>query len=178
MALPRGKAIVRIVPTWGEKSAMGGREAAGGVKPVRLVWKPVRPVWRQQGDKFGFHSHDESRFVAGGCGSGGWSGEFAGSQFAKCSHPYAKYGDGRSRSYEMERRNGPRSSVMILVLLQLERVGSLVVVTVVVFMEKALIGEILWSVLTPHWSRWLSTGYYSFGTNPSAESFVHSRARF
>jgi hypothetical protein len=45
------------------------------------------------------------------------------------------------------------------VLLQLERVGSLVVVTVVVFVEVALIGEILWIVLTPVWSKWLSTGF-------------------
>jgi hypothetical protein len=46
-----------------------------------------------------------------------------------------------------------------LVLLQLERVGSLVVVTVVVFMEVALIGEMLWSVLTPLWSKWLGIGF-------------------
>jgi hypothetical protein len=45
------------------------------------------------------------------------------------------------------------------VLLQLERVGSLIVVTVVVFMEVALIGEMLQIVLTPLWSKWLSTGF-------------------
>jgi hypothetical protein len=45
MPLPRGKAIVRIVPAWGEKSALGGRDPAGRVKSVRLVWKPARPVW-------------------------------------------------------------------------------------------------------------------------------------
>jgi hypothetical protein len=39
---------------------------------------------------------------------------------------------------------------VVFVLLQLERVGSLIVVTVVVFVEVALIGEMLWSVLTPH----------------------------
>jgi hypothetical protein len=38
---------------------------------------------------------------------------------------------------------------MVLVLLQLERFGSLVVVTMVVFVEVALIGEIFWIVLTP-----------------------------
>jgi hypothetical protein len=43
MPLPRGKAIVRTIPSWGEKSAMEGRDPAGGVKPVR-------PVWRQQGN--------------------------------------------------------------------------------------------------------------------------------
>jgi hypothetical protein len=45
--MPRAKASVRTVPAWGEKKV--GRGVAGGVKPVRLVFKPVRPVWRQQG---------------------------------------------------------------------------------------------------------------------------------
>jgi hypothetical protein len=48
---------------------------------------------------------------------------------------------------------------VVLVLLQVERVGSLIVVTVVVFVEVALIGEMLWSVLTPLWSKWLGTGF-------------------
>jgi hypothetical protein len=48
---------------------------------------------------------------------------------------------------------------MVLVLLQVERVGFLIVVTVVIFVEVPLIGEMLWSVLTPLWSKWLSTGF-------------------
>jgi hypothetical protein len=48
---------------------------------------------------------------------------------------------------------------VVLVLLQLERVGSLVVITVVVFVEVALVGEMFWIVLTPHWSKWLSTEF-------------------
>jgi hypothetical protein len=155
--MPRAKTSVRKVPAWGERKAIGG--VAGGVKPVKPVWKPVRSVWRQQGGQFGFRARDESQFVAGGRGSGGWSGEFAGGQFARRSPPRAQYGDGRSRGFEMERRNGPRSSFVVLVLLQAERVGSLIVVTVVVFLEVALIGEMLWSVLTPLWSKWLGTGF-------------------
>jgi hypothetical protein len=38
-------------------------------------------------------------------------------------------------------------------------VSSITVVTVVVFVEVALIGELLWSVLTPLSSKWLSTGF-------------------
>jgi hypothetical protein len=68
--MPRANAVVRTVSAWGEKSAMGGRDPAGGVKPVRPVWKPVR-VLRQQGDQFGFCARDESQFVARGRGSGG-----------------------------------------------------------------------------------------------------------
>jgi hypothetical protein len=45
------------------------------------------------------------------------------------------------------------------VLLQLERVGSLVVVTMVVFVVVALIGMVIWFVLTPLWSKWLNTGF-------------------
>jgi hypothetical protein len=48
---------------------------------------------------------------------------------------------------------------VVLVLLQPKRVGFLVVVTVVVFVVVALIGDMLWMVLTPLWSKWLSTGF-------------------
>jgi hypothetical protein len=50
-------------------------------------------------------------------------------------------------------------SFMALVLLQVERVGSLVVVTVVVFVEVALVGKMVWFVLTPLSSKWLGTGF-------------------
>jgi hypothetical protein len=49
-------------------------------------------------------------------------------------------------------------SFMVLVLLQVERVGSLMVVTVVVFVEVALVGKMVWFVLTPLSSKWLDTG--------------------
>jgi hypothetical protein len=48
---------------------------------------------------------------------------------------------------------------VVLVLLQLERVGSLVVVTLVVFMVVALVGEMFCIVLTPLWSKWPSTSF-------------------
>jgi hypothetical protein len=47
----------------------------------------------------------------------------------------------------------------VLVLLQLERVGSLMVVTVVVFVEVVLVGKMVWFVLTPLSSKWLGTGF-------------------
>jgi hypothetical protein len=40
-------------------------------------------------------------------------------------------------------------SFVFLVLLQVERVDSLMVVTVVVFVEVALVGKMVWFVLTP-----------------------------
>jgi hypothetical protein len=44
---------------------------------------------------------------------------------------------------------------VVLVLLQLERAGSLVVV----FVEVALVGKMFWIVLTPLLSKWLGTGF-------------------
>jgi hypothetical protein len=48
---------------------------------------------------------------------------------------------------------------VVLVLLQLERDGSLIVVTVVVFVEVALVGKMVWIVPTPLLSKWLGTGF-------------------
>jgi hypothetical protein len=59
----------------------------------------------------------------------------------------------------LERRDGPRFPFVVLVLLQLERDGSLVVVTMVVFVEIALVGKMFWIVLTPLLSKWLGTGF-------------------
>jgi hypothetical protein len=50
-------------------------------------------------------------------------------------------------------------SFVVLVLHQVERVGSLMVVTVVVFVEVALVGKMVWFVLTPLSSKWLRTGF-------------------
>jgi hypothetical protein len=49
-------------------------------------------------------------------------------------------------------------SFMVLVL-QVERVGSLMVVTVVAFVEVALVRKMVWFVLTPLSSKWLGTGF-------------------
>jgi hypothetical protein len=57
-------------------------------------------------------------------------------------------------------------SFVVLVLLQVEMVGSLVVVTVVVFVEVALIGKMVWFVLTPLSSKWLGTGFTLFVLTP------------
>jgi hypothetical protein len=46
-----GKAIVRIVPASGEKSAFGGRDRTGRFKSVRPVWKLARPVWDVRTEK-------------------------------------------------------------------------------------------------------------------------------
>jgi hypothetical protein len=50
-------------------------------------------------------------------------------------------------------------SFVVLVLLQVERVGSLMVVTMVVFVEVAWVGKMVWFVLTLLSSKWLGTGF-------------------
>jgi hypothetical protein len=55
---------------------------------------------------------------------------------------------------------------VVLVLLQLERVGSHIVVTMVVFVEVALVGKMFQIVLTPLLSKWLSTGFTLFVLTP------------
>jgi hypothetical protein len=52
-------------------------------------------------------------------------------------------------------------SFVVLVLLQVERVDSLMVATLVVFVEVALVGKMVWFVLTPLSSKWLGTGVTS-----------------
>jgi hypothetical protein len=48
---------------------------------------------------------------------------------------------------------------VVLVLFQLERDGSLVVVFVVVFAVVVLVGRMSWIVLTPLLRKWLGTGF-------------------
>jgi hypothetical protein len=57
-------------------------------------------------------------------------------------------------------------SFVVLVLLQVERVGSLMVVTVVVFVEVTLVGKMVWFVLNPTFEKMARHWFYSFGTNP------------
>jgi hypothetical protein len=65
---------------------------------------------------------------------------------------------------------------VVLVLLHLERDGSLVVVFVVVFVEVALVGKMFWIVLTPLLSKWLGTGFTLLVLTPElSRLFAHMR---
>jgi hypothetical protein len=167
---------VRTVLAWGERKSARG--VAGGVKPVRPVLKPIRPVWGLQSGKFGFRAREESRFVSGGRGSGGWSGELAGGQFARRSPSRVQYGNGRSCSFEMERRDDPRLTFRGFGPPPgregwFPRNGYQGGVRGGSFGRKdgLVCANPTFEQMARHW-------FYSFGTNPSAESFVRSRARF
>jgi hypothetical protein len=105
--------------------------------------------------RFGVHAHIGAGFASVGRGSGGWAGEFAGGQFVRRSTPRAQYGIGGSIALRWRGGTVHELSFVVLVLLQAERVGSLVVV----FVEVALVGKMVWFVLTPLSSKWLGTGF-------------------
>jgi hypothetical protein len=64
-------------------------------------------------------------------------------------------------SVALRRRGGTVHgfSFVVLVLLQVERFGYLMVVTMVVFVEVALVGKMVWFVLSPLSSKWLGTDF-------------------
>jgi hypothetical protein len=68
---------------------------------------------------------------------------------------------GMGGSVVLRRRGGTVHglSFVVLALLQAERVGSRMVVTVVMFVEVALVGKMVWFVLTPLSSKWLGTDF-------------------
>jgi hypothetical protein len=168
--MPRAKASVRTVLAWGERKAIGG--AAGRATPVRPVRGTGHTGAGLDRQQFGFCARTGARVVSGGCGSGGWARGFAGSQFARCSPPHAQYVDGRGRSFDLGRsfrgfgpppviegwfpHSGYRGGV---------RGGS--------FDRKdgSVCANPTFEQMARHW-------FYSFGTNPSAESFVRSCAHF
>jgi hypothetical protein len=103
--MPKANASVWRVPAWGERKAVGG--AAGRATPVRLVRGTGQTGAGLDRQQFRFRGRTSARFGSGGRGSGVWAGEFVGGPFARRSSPRAQYGNGRSRSFELERRDGP-----------------------------------------------------------------------
>jgi hypothetical protein len=66
------------------------------------------------------------------------------------------------------------SPFVVLVLLQAEKVGFLGAVTEVVFVVVVLVGKMVWCVLTPLSSKWLSTGFTLLVLTPVlSRSFAH-----
>jgi hypothetical protein len=148
--MPRAKASVRTVRAWGERKTVGG--AAAQAASVRLVqaWtgNSLGFVLVQVRGLFlevmvlvvGLESLQEVR----------WLGILP-----------LEFTTGMGGVVAVRRRGGMVHglSFVVLVLLQAERVGSLRVVIVVVFVEVALVGEMVWFVLTPLLSKWLGTGF-------------------
>jgi hypothetical protein len=155
--MPRAKANVRTVLAWGERKAVGG--AAGRATPVR----PVRGTGQTGAglgkQRFGFRARTGARF-----GSGGrvlMVGLESLQEASLLGVLPLVLNTGLGGSIALRWRGGTVHglSFVVLVLLQVESVGSLMVVTVVVFVEVALVGKTVWFVLTPLSSKWLGTGF-------------------
>jgi hypothetical protein len=155
--MPRAKACVRTVRAWGQRRAVGG--AAAQATPARPVWGTGQTGAGLDRQQFGFRARTGARVVSGGRGSGGWAGEFAGGQVSR--HSPLEFTTGMGGVVALRSRGGTVHglSFVVLVLLQVESGGSLRVVTVLVFVEVALVGEMAWFVLITLSSKWLGTGF-------------------
>jgi hypothetical protein len=130
------------------------------------------------GGTFGFHAREESLFVSGGHSSGSWSGESAGGQFARRCPPRAQYGKGRSRIFELKRRDGPQFSFHgfgppLVREVWFPHSGYRGSVHVGSFGRRDALDR-----ANPNFEQMAQHWFYSFATNPIVESFVRSRARF
>jgi hypothetical protein len=155
--MPKAKASVRTVPSLGERKAAGG--GAGGVKPVRPVLKSVKPVWSLQGACLVFvlvRSLGLSQVVV--VLVVGLESLQVVSLLGVLPLVH-NTGMGGIVALRWRGRTIHGFLFVVLVLLLVERVGFLGVVTGVVFVEVALIGEMLWYVLTPLSSKWLGTSF-------------------
>jgi hypothetical protein len=132
--------------------------------------------------QFGFRARTDAKFGLGGRGSGGWSGEFADGQFARRSPPRAQYGDGRGRSLELERRDGPRFSFCGFgpSLISEGRFphngyhGGSRFDRMDRYIDRH--GRI--NIANPTFEEMARHWFATFGTNPSVESFARSRSWF
>jgi hypothetical protein len=148
--MPRAKASVRTVPSWGERKAIGG--AAGRATPVR-------PVQTWTGSSLGFERVQvrglvlEVVVLVVGLESL--------QEVSLLGVLPLVLNTGMGGVVALSWRGGTVNDFpfVVLVLLRLERDGSLIVVAVVVFVEVAVVGKMVWIVLTPLLSKWLGTGF-------------------
>jgi hypothetical protein len=138
----------------------------------------VQPPPPQNSGRSGFRGGESSGFSSGRRGAGGWSGESAGGQFGRRSPPRVQYKYGRSRSFETERWDGPRSSFhgfgpSLVREGWFPRSGFRGGVRRGSFGRKDGLdcANPTFEQMAQHW-------LYSFGINTVTKSFVHSRARF
>jgi hypothetical protein len=148
--MPSAKASVRTVPAWGEQEAVGG--AAGRTTPVR-------PVQAWTGSNLGFVLVQvrglvlEVLVLVVGLESL--------QEVSLLGVLPLVFNTGMGGSVALRWRGGTVHDFpfVVLVLLQVEMVGSLMVVTVVLFVVVALVGKMVWIVLTPLLSKWLGTSF-------------------
>jgi hypothetical protein len=148
--MPRAYASVRTVPSWGERKAAGG--VAGRATPVR----PVQ-VWT--GRTLGFVLVQMLGLVLEVVVLVVGLESLQVVSLLGVLPLVLNMGMGGVVALIWRGGTVHNFPFVDLVLLQLERDDSLTVVTVLVFVEVPLVGMMVWSVLTPLLSKWLSTGF-------------------
>jgi hypothetical protein len=161
--MPRAKAVVRTVPAWGDRKVAGG--AVGRATPVRPVHYTGQTGVGLDRQGAGFRARDESQFGSGGCGLGSWYGKSAGGQLLDVLPLVLNTAMGGVIALRWRGGTVHGLPFMVFVLLHLERIGSLIMVTMVVFIEVALIGDAL-DCANPTLEQMARHWFYSFGTNP------------
>jgi hypothetical protein len=138
--MPRAKAILRMVPAWGDRKAAGGD--VGQATPVRLV-----QVWADTGLVFVLVMSLGLVQVVVVLVVGLESLQVV----SLLGVLPLMINMGTGGVVALRWRGGMVHGLLFvfMVLFQLERVGSLVVVTVMMFVEVALVGEMFWIMLTP-----------------------------
>jgi hypothetical protein len=148
--MPRAKASVRTVLAWGERKAVGGAAAQA---------TPVRPVQAWTGSSLGFVLVQVRGFFLEVVVLVVGLESLQEVSLLGALPLVLNTGMGGVVALSWRGRTFHMLSFVVLVLLQLERDGSLIVVIVVVCVEVALVGKMVWLVLTPLLSKCLGTGF-------------------
>jgi hypothetical protein len=145
--MPMAKASVRTVPAWEEQKAVGG--ATGWATPVRPVGSPVRLVQAYTGNSSGFVPIQVRGLVLEVVVLVVWLKSLQEVSLLGVLHLVLNTGMGGVVALSWRGGTVHSFLFMVLVLLQVERVGCLIVVTVVAFVDVALVGRMVWILLTP-----------------------------
>jgi hypothetical protein len=145
--MPRAKASVRTIPAWGERKVVRG--AAGRATPVRPVRAPVRPVQAWTGRSSGFVLVQVRGLVLEVVVLVVGLESLQELSLLGVLPLVLNMGMGGVVALRWRGGTVPGTPFVVLVLLQVERVGSLKVVTVVVFVEVALVGR-WFGLFQPH----------------------------
>jgi hypothetical protein len=162
MPLPRGKAVVRSVPAWGDVSSrsrgavlervvrpawLGGQTGPAQRPPPRILGRMVFEVVSREVSVLeivvlvvGLESQQVVSLLG-----------FLPLEFTT--------GMGGVVALRRRGRTVHELSFVVFVLLQAEKGGFLGVVTKVVFVVVVLVGKMVWCVLIPLSSKWLGTGF-------------------
>jgi len=170
MPLPRGEAMVRSIPAWGSQRVADLDRVAGRGKSVRPVRETSQTGSAQRGAGVEFRGRGVGSV---GHGAGGRQFESGRGLFAGRSPSHGRYEDERGRrSFESQRRYGPRSSF------RGDRASPARREVVRFGRGRSFGGYGRMDVANPSFEQMARHWFDSFCTNPSVESSAHFRPRY